>query len=187
MFPRFRIVAVSMERLQVGRARIVSIPMPVIDLDVVLLLEEQPTIPTTSVLLFEQAGQSRPDTRVPSSPGTPVHPIAIIGTAIALDLHMPGNGHLTMGMEVDGIRPSGWGGEDPPGVAPMPVPLNGPPDGLGRVSSVCPAAELDPREVIEARIHGLAHADAVILCPPPDFGVELDGSPHLGARPWSVE
>src|SRR5437879_1080323 len=58
-------------------------------------------------------------------------------------------------------------------IVPVPVPLNGPPDGLGRMASVCPAAELDPREVIEPCIHGLAHADAVIVCPSPNFGVEL--------------
>ena len=180
MLPRFRIVAVSMERLQVGRARIVSIPIHVIDLDVVVLLEEQLTIPTTSLLPFEQLSQSRTDTRVPSSSDTPVHPIAIIGTAIALDLHMPGNGHLPMSLEVAGIWSSGWGGEDETGIAPVPVPLNGPPDGLGRMASVCPAAELDPREVIEPCIHGLAHADAVIVCPAPDFGVAL--TDHFALR-----
>ncbi len=99
---------------------------------------------------------------------------------MALDLDMPGNGHLTMGVEVDGVRPSGWGGEGATGVEPVPVPLDSPPDGLGRVSSVRPAAELDPREVIEPRIHGLAHADAVVVCPPPDFGVELTDHLALG-------
>jgi hypothetical protein len=118
--------------------------------------------------------------RVPSLSCAPVHPIAIIGTAIALDLDMPRNRHLTMGMEIDGVRPSGWGGEGTTGVEPMPVPLNGPPDGLGRVSSMCPVAELDPREVIESRIRGFAHADAVIVCPSPDFGVELTDHLALG-------
>ena len=39
MLPRFRIVAVSMERLQIDQARIVSISTDVIELDLVLRLE----------------------------------------------------------------------------------------------------------------------------------------------------
>jgi hypothetical protein len=169
-----------MERLQVSRARIVSISTDVINLDLVILLEEQPTIATAPTLLFQQLRQAWTDVRVPSLSRAPVHPIAIIGTAIALDLHLPRHCHLTMGMEVDGVRPSGWGGEGTTGVKPMPVPLNNPSDGRGRVSSMCPAAELDPREVIKPRIHGFAHADAVIVCPSPDFGVELTDECALG-------
>jgi hypothetical protein len=93
---------------------------------------------------------------------------------------MPRDRHLTMGVEVDGVRPSGWGGEGPTSVEPMPVALNHPPDGLRRVSSMCPAAELNPRQVIQPRIHGCAHTDAVIVCPPPDFGVELTDEVALG-------
>jgi hypothetical protein len=162
-----------MERLQVGQARIVSISTDVIDLDLVLRLEEQPTVATAPTLGFQQPRQAWTDVRVPSLARAPVHPIAIIGTAMALDLHMPRDRHLTMGMEVDGVRPSGWGGEGTTGIDPMPVPLDRPPDGLRRVSPMCPAAELAPRQVIQPRIHGFAHADAVVVCPPPDFGVEL--------------
>ena len=180
MFPRFRIVAVSMQRLQVRKARIVSIPIPMVDLDAVLMVEEHPTVTTASTLLFEQPGESRADTGMPSLSATPVQPIAVVRTAIALDLYMPGNGYLTMRVELDGIRPGGWGGEDAPSIAPVPVPLDGPPERLGGVASVCPAAELDPREVIEPCIHGFAHADAVIVCPAPNFGVELTDHLALG-------
>ena len=180
MFPRFRIVAVSMQRLQVRKARIVSIPIPVVDLDAVLMVEEQPTVTTASTLLFEQPGESRTGTRMPSLSDTPVQPIAVIRTAIALYLHMSSNRYLTMHVEVDGIRSGGWGGEDSPGIEPVPVPLNGPPDRLGGVASVCPAAELDPREVIEPCVDGLAHPNAVVVRPPPDFGVELTDHLALG-------
>src|ERR687895_895845 len=91
LLPRFRIVAVSMERLQIAVARIVSISTDVIDLDLVLRLEEQPTIATAPTLVFQQLRQAWADVRVPSLARAPVHPIAIIGTAIALDLHMPPN------------------------------------------------------------------------------------------------
>ena len=39
------------------------------------------------------------------------------------------------------------------------------------MSSVCPAAELFPRELIEPAVDGLAHADAVIVRPPRIFGL----------------
>jgi hypothetical protein len=43
MLPRFRIVAVSMERLKISRARIVSITVDVINLNPVVMLEAQLT------------------------------------------------------------------------------------------------------------------------------------------------
>ena len=58
MLPRFRIVTVSMERLQIGKARIAVISIAMIDLDPVVMLEAQPTIATTPALLFQQPGQS---------------------------------------------------------------------------------------------------------------------------------
>src|ERR687888_331781 len=41
------------------------------------------------------------------------------------------------------------------------------------VSPECPAAPFGPGEVIKPFIDSLAHPDAVIICPAPDFGVEL--------------
>ena len=56
--PRFRIVAVSMQRLQVAIARIASITIHMIDLDPVIIVEAQLTVPTAPMLLFEELGQS---------------------------------------------------------------------------------------------------------------------------------
>src|SRR5262247_3707773 len=56
--PRFRIVAVSMKRLQVAIARIASITIHMIDLDPVIIMEAQLTVPTAPMLLFEELGQS---------------------------------------------------------------------------------------------------------------------------------
>ena len=53
LLPRLRIVAVSMERLHIGIARIASIPTDVIDLDAVVMLEEQPAGATAPALAFE--------------------------------------------------------------------------------------------------------------------------------------
>src|SRR5215510_14470880 len=56
--PRFRIVAVSMKRLQVAIARIASISIHVVDLDPVIIVAAQLTVSTAPVLLFEELGQS---------------------------------------------------------------------------------------------------------------------------------
>jgi hypothetical protein len=64
----------------------------------------------------------------------------------------------------------------------MPIPLKSPAHGLGRVSSVCPVAELDPGEMVEPCIDGLTHPDTVIVRSAPDFGVELIDDLTLGPR-----
>ena len=100
LLPRFRIVAMSMQRLQVRRARITVVTIDMVHLNPVVMLEEQPTTATASVLLFEQPGQSCTDVGVSALSRAPVDPVPIIGTAVALDLHMPGNGHLAVGQQV---------------------------------------------------------------------------------------
>ena len=52
LLPRFRIVAVSMERLQVRKARISVVPIDMVHLNPVVMLEEQPTVATAAALLF---------------------------------------------------------------------------------------------------------------------------------------
>src|SRR2546430_4975356 len=79
-------MAVSMERLQIGVARILAITIDVIHLDPVVMLEEQSTVPTVTVLRFEQLGESRTGVWMPSLSATPVHPIPIIRAAVACDL-----------------------------------------------------------------------------------------------------
>src|SRR5919206_984312 len=137
--PRFRIVAVPMKRLHIARAPIASIPINMIDLDPVIMVEAQLTIPAASVLLFEELGQSSTDTRVPSSSLTPVHPVAIIGTPVPTDFDVPSNSHLTMGEKVYRIRIRGGCGKGETVVHAMPVPLPDPSGGCGGVSSVRPA------------------------------------------------
>ena len=100
---RFRIVAMSMERLQVCKARIAVVAIDMVHLDPVVMLEEQPTGATAAALRFEQPGQSCTDMGVSALSRAPVHPIPIIGTAVALDLHMPGNRHLAVRPQMLGI------------------------------------------------------------------------------------
>ena len=112
LFPRFHIVAVSMERLQVRNARIVVVAIDMVHLDAVVMLEEQPAVSTATLLRFEQLGQSWIDTRVAALSTTPVHPIAIIRTAAALDFDMPGNRHCTVSVKMTGFSIRGRGGKD---------------------------------------------------------------------------
>ena len=111
VLPRFRIVAVSMQRLQVRRARITVVTIDMVHLNPVVMLEEQPTTATASVLLFEQPGQSCTDVGVSALSRAPVDPVPIIGTAVALDLDMPGEGHLAVCEEVRGVEIGGGSGK----------------------------------------------------------------------------
>ena len=104
MLPRLRIVAVSMQCLEVRHACIAAVAIDMIDFSPILIVEEQPTVGTAPTLLFEQRRQSRTDPWVPSLSRAPIDPIAIIGTAVAPDFDMPGDGDLTMGMEVPALR-----------------------------------------------------------------------------------
>jgi hypothetical protein len=173
LLPRFRIMAVSMERLQIAIARIASITIDVINLNAVIMVEAQPTRRTAPMLPFEQFGQAWTDIRMPSASRVPIHPVAIIGTAIAPDFDMPCNGYLTVREEMHGFRVRRRCGKGETGLPSMPIPLHGPRDGLHWMTPVYPAAELCPQKVIESSIDGLAHTGAVIVCPAPDDGVEL--------------
>src|SRR5215510_13745466 len=58
VLPRFRIMAVSMKRLQIRRARIAVLAIDMVHLDAVVMLEVQPTV-TTPALLRCAGGQDR--------------------------------------------------------------------------------------------------------------------------------
>src|SRR5262245_19993644 len=119
---RFRIVAVSMKRLQIAVARIAAVAMSMIHLDPVIMLEEQPTVAAAPVLRLERLRHSRAGIRMPTLADTPVHPVAIVRTPIARDLHMPGNRHLLMRVEIDGPSASGRCRKGPAGADPMAIP-----------------------------------------------------------------
>ena len=180
MFPRFRIMAMSMERLQVSVARISVVTINVIDFDSVVMLEEQSTIPTASVLRFEQPGQSWTRTRMPSLSDTPVHPIAIVRATVALNLDMPFDSHLTVCEKVNGVPACGRRGKGSTAADPMPVPFDDPSDGFRGMPPMCPVAELDPNQVVQSCISHLTDPNAVVIRPAPDFGIELIDQPALG-------
>jgi len=92
---------------------------------------------------------------------------------MALDLHMPGQGHLAVGQQVRGIGGGGRGGQGETGAYAMPVPPDGPGGGWPRVSPACPVAEGDPGERVKPFVNGVAHSTAVGVGPSPHDGVEL--------------
>jgi len=84
VLPRFRIVAMSMERLQVRIARIPVVAIDMVHFDPVVMLEEPSTITTAAALRFKQPGQSSTDTGVSALSPAPVDPVPIIGAAVTL-------------------------------------------------------------------------------------------------------
>ena len=90
LFPAFRVMAMSMEGLEIDIAGVSSIPADMIDLKLVSMVEEQSTGGAASALLLDQGGQSRTDRRVLPSSFTPIHPISIVRTPIACDFRVSG-------------------------------------------------------------------------------------------------
>ena len=111
MLPRFRIVAMPMERLQVRRARIAVLPVDMVHLDAVVMLEEQATVTTPAPLRFEQPRQFGAGRWMPSLSCAPVHPIAIVRTAIALDFDMPRSRHFAVSPKTRRFRVGRRGGK----------------------------------------------------------------------------
>ena len=66
MLPCLRIVAVSMQRVEVCPACVTAIAIDMVNFNPILRVEEQPTGGTAPPLLFEQRRQSRTDPGVPS-------------------------------------------------------------------------------------------------------------------------
>src|SRR5262245_37744594 len=180
MLPRLRIVAVSMQRLEVRPACMAAVAIDMINCNPILSVDEQPTGGTAPPLLLEQHGQSRTAPWGPSLSRAPIDPIAIIGTAGAPDFDMPGDGDLTMRVEVPGMRSGRRCGTGQAGAQPVPIALYHPGRGFGRVTSVCPTPEFGPGEGVEASIDGRAHPNAVVVCPAPDDGVALTAHLALG-------
>jgi hypothetical protein len=104
MLPRLRIVAVSMQRLKVRHACMTASAIAMSDCHPLLVVEAQPTGGTAPPLRLEPHGPSRPAPGVPSLSRAPIAPSALIGTAGAPAFAMPGDGDLTVGGEVPGLR-----------------------------------------------------------------------------------
>ena len=89
-------MAMPMQSLEIDGARVSSISIDMVNLQLVSMVEEQSTVGAASALAFDQGGQSRIDRRVLPSSFTPIHPIPIVRTPIASDLCMKQAGDLIM-------------------------------------------------------------------------------------------
>ena len=67
-----------------------------IDFHPITLREEQATLWALSVLSFQESGDAWRDFRMLPETCTPIHPIPIIGTARAMDLHVQSNRRLSV-------------------------------------------------------------------------------------------
>ena len=123
MFPGLRVMAMSMEGLEIDRAGGSSIPIDMVDLKLVSMVEEQFTVGAAPALLFDQGGQSKTDRRVASSSCAPIHPIPIVRTPIARDLGVPQTGDITMRGQIRLTRTGGWRGKHLAGFLSVPVPV----------------------------------------------------------------
>jgi hypothetical protein len=70
-------------------AGIPAIPADIVNLKLVIMLEEQPTIGRAPVLSPEQAGRSETDRRIAPPSGAPTYPIPIVRTPKACNLGVP--------------------------------------------------------------------------------------------------
>ena len=180
MLPCFRIMAVSMQRLHIRRARIAVIAIDMVHLDAVVMLEKQPTVTTPTSLRFASPGQCGTDHGMPSLSCAPVHPIAVVGTTMALDVDMPCHRDLAVRPKSRRFRVARRGSTGQAGAPPMPVTPRDPANRFTRMSPACPGSERDPEAMIEPMIHGLTHTGAVGSGPTPDCGVELANQRPLG-------
>src|SRR5262245_759519 len=161
-------------------------PTDMVNLQLVVMLEEQPTVGTAPALPFEQGGQAGTDCRVASPSRAPIDPIPIVRTPIACDLGVPQAGDLTMRGEIHLAFGGGRCGKHPAGVPPRPVPVIHPPGrGVG-VSPACPVAELHPREMIHPTEGGLTNPGPIVIGPTSDLGVELTDQGRLGPGPTAA-
>ena len=180
MFPGFRVMAMSMEGLEIDRAGVSSIPVDMVDLKLVSMVEEQFTGGAAPALLFEQGGQSRPDRRVLPASLTPRHPIPIVRTAIACDFRVAQPGGVPMGGEGRLTRTGGWRGQHLAGCLSVPVPVRHPPCRFVGVSPARPGTPLHPGETSQATKGRLTYPSAIGVGPTAYCGVELVDQGRLG-------
>jgi hypothetical protein len=98
-------------------------PADVVNLPLVIMVEEPPTVGTAPALSFEPRGPSGTDRWVTSPSGAPIPPIPIVRPPRACDLGGPEARNLTMGGEIPLALRGSWRGQPPAGVPSRPVPV----------------------------------------------------------------
>jgi hypothetical protein len=183
VLPRFRLLAVSMQRLQIRRARSAVLAMDMVHRDAVVMLAVQPPVTPPALLPFEPPCQCGTDHWMPALSCAPGHPIAIVRTAIALDVDMSHKRDLAVSPTARRVRGRRRGGQGQACAQSIPVAPGDPSERFARRSPAGPGSELDPGELIEPSVDGLPPTGAGVGSPAPDCGVELANQPAL--RPGS--
>src|SRR5215472_15389845 len=132
--------------------------------------KEQAALRTLAVLSLQESGGSGRDLRMVSEASTPIHPIAIIGTAPTVDLHVTPDRHLSVSIQAG----TSLRGLKDPSVAlgHAPVPMGDPRFAFVGMAVGRPSAQ-HPIESVIQTLEETGTADpGVIPCPPPDGRVE---------------
>jgi hypothetical protein len=142
----------------------------VIDFHPLTLREEQSARSTLPVLSLQESCDSGRDLRMVSETGTPIHPIAIIGAADAVDLHMPMNRRLPVTVQTQ-LPVGQW--EDPPvSRGEALVPMSDPPFPFVGVAVGRPSAQHSIEPIIQTREDPGTADPRIVPRPPKDNRVE---------------
>src|ERR1043166_1181202 len=97
----------------------------VIDFHPIALRKEQATLQALALLSLQESCDTGRDLRMLPKAGTPIHPIAIVGAAHAVDLYLPTNRRLPM--TVQAKLPIGRLKDPAVACGKAPVPMSDPP------------------------------------------------------------
>jgi hypothetical protein len=169
---RLAIVTVAVQQLEVvvPTAPAAASGEDVIHFHPVARREEQAALRTLAVLSLQESGDSGRDLRVVSEASTPIYPIAIIGTAPTVDLHMTPDRRLSVLIQVG----TSLRGLKDPSVAlgHAPVPMGDPPFAFVGMAVGRPSTQ-HPIESVIQTLEETGTADTgVIPRPPYDDRVE---------------
>lgn len=169
---RLAIVTVAVQQLEVvvPTAPAAASGEDVIHFHPVARREEQAALRTLAVLSLQESGDSGRDLRVVSEASTPIYPIAIIGTAPTVDLHMTPDWRLSVSIQVG----TSLRGLKEPSVALgyAPVPMGDPLFAFVGMAIGRPSAQHPIESVIETLEETSAANTGVIPCPPYNDRVE---------------
>jgi hypothetical protein len=146
--------------------------------------EEQAALRTLALLSLQESSDSRGDLRMVSEARTPIHPIAIIGTAPTVDLHVTPDRRLSVpipvGTSVRGLK-------DPSvALGHAPVPMGEPLFAFVGMAVGRPRVP-HPLESVIQTLEEMSPADTgVIPCPPPNDRVEPSDQRLLACMAMAV-
>ena len=138
----------------------------VIDCHPSALRKEQATLQALALWSLQESCDPGRDVRMLPKAGTPIHPIAIVGAAHAVDLSMPTNRRLPMTVQAQ--LPKGRLKEPAVACGKAPVPMSDPPFALVGVAVGRPGAQHPIEPVVQTLKDVRAPDPGVVVCPSHD-------------------